>query len=136
MTKGEIMKAPCLIATTAFLLSASCQSGTASSPPPAKDMRQSVEAKEAFAIDLPKECNLTGGDAELDFAILRVTCKNVPLIGIYAGNAANIDNNNEGLIAKPNIGKRSRIVVASDQTQTIRGFLWQTDYSWPSELHI
>jgi type IV pilus biogenesis protein CpaD/CtpE len=103
--------------------------------PPSPTLGPKVDARAAFTVTLPSDCILEGGDQKLDFAILHVVCKGVPKIGIYAGNAANIDSNQQNFISKPDIPDRS-IILAPDNAATIRGYLWKTHYDWPEQLHV
>jgi hypothetical protein len=79
---------------------------------------------------------MTGGQRRIDFATLQVSCGKVAEIGIYAGNAPNIDQDNEGLALRSDIPGRNVVVVAKDPDERVRGYLWDTQYSWPARLHV
>jgi hypothetical protein len=113
------------------MLAAACSRGQAD-----KASRPTVEARKAFTIDIPAGCAMTGGDRRIDFAILAVSCGKVEGAGIYAGNDPNIDQSHEGLALRADIPDREIIVGAKDPDEQVRGYLWQTQYDWPSRLHV
>ncbi len=93
----------------------------------------SVQARQSFTIDLPPSCALEGGERRLDFAVFQVICAEAPQIGIYAGNAPNVDQDREGLTLRSDNPRRSAIVAPDE---SVRGYLLETQYSWPSRLHV
>jgi hypothetical protein len=124
------MLAIAVVAVMSGLLELGCK------PAPPEDNRPETIARRAFAVDLPSGCTLDGGKRTTDFAVFQVVCARVPVVGIYAGNAPSIDQQREGLALRADIPKRSAIVAIADPDERVRGYLWETDYRWPSQLHI
>lgn len=79
---------------------------------------------------------MVGGQRRLDFATLQVNCGQTAEVGIYAGNAPNIDQSDEGLALRSDILNRRVIVSVKDPGEKVRGYVWETKYRWPSRIHI
>jgi len=124
------MSAIAVVVVTSGLLELGCK------PAPPEDNRPETTARQAFAVDLPRGCNIHGGKRTIDFAVFQVVCAQAPVVGIYVGNAPSIDQQREGLALRADIPKRSAIVAIADPDERVRGYLWETEYRWPSQLHI
>lgn len=72
----------------------------------------------------------------LDFEIFRVNCGQTAEVGLYAGDAPNIDPDGTGLALRADIPRRSVIVMTKDPDEQVRGYLWETKYKWPSRIHV
>jgi len=107
---------------------------------PREYIRPSRDALQAFTIDLPPGCGMTGGRRQQDLASIQVNCGAVPEVEIHAGNAESTDldsyQGNDGFALRSDIPGRSVIVDVKDPDEKTRGYVLQTQYRWPSWLHV
>ena len=59
------------------------------------------DGRQAFDVDLPSDCTMTGGDPRMDFEVFLITCGAVDYAGVYVGNAANESMPRSRLLAAP-----------------------------------
>lgn len=111
-------------------------------PPPSRDQlegqKELIGPRDAFSIDLPKDCKMTARNTKMDFEVFDVMCRGKDMVGIYTGNAPDISTGQklEKVILKPDLPQREMILQSKDAEQTPRGYLWQTEYDWPSNVHV
>jgi len=92
------------------------------------------KGRDAFTVDLPNDCN-TSTYTGPDFDIIRITCKGTALVGVYTGNAPNVDDEDRNLTLHADVPGR-QVIVDPKAPNTPWGYLWQTGYEWPSYLHV
>jgi hypothetical protein len=67
-----------------------------------------VDAQDAFSVDIPDGCQMTAAAGDVDYRVFRVTCGAIDYAGVYVGNSANLTV------------PRSRVT--------------RTDFHWPAQV--
>lgn len=84
--KGEGVR---LVALLGTLLLAGCSPQRDEAPHRRELPRAALQdGRDAFDIMLPKDCNLTSNDTQMDFQVFRVVCGEIAYAAVYVGNAA------------------------------------------------
>ncbi|MBX9575508.1 MAG: hypothetical protein K2X07_07715 [Caulobacteraceae bacterium] len=77
-------------------------------PVVAQDTTTLDDPAEAFEVDLPEDCRIAPRNLQMDFEVLDITCRDVPMVGIYVGNHPSGDG----------------------------GRVFSTPYRWPATIHV
>lgn len=105
-------------------------------PPPIRAVHMQQSPRQSFTVNLPQGCEVIEAPTSMDFAILDINCGGVAKVGIYVGNFSDATFGDKSLTLKPDVPGREVVVKAEGPDKRVYGYLWQTAYDWPAQIHV